>query len=369
MKYEHTTDVNIKRHTKSKIYYYVRGRVEHSLKTKKWEEAVERKQLRVDAIESLGSSAFRIKVANLYPLYILAKRDERDGKVEHKRPIRPGTFDEIGYIFGAHLLPFFGNMKLAHVTTHVWSQYVKVAKVADLTNHRKVMYGFLKWAKREGHLKAISDLSELSYHVRRPRKVIKPKQLESIFDHAIGSLKLFLALALYNGMRRKEIMTLKWSAVNLEFRYVRVAKEHNKLGRARSIPINAVLVHLLKQRQDEQLDAKLKTPWVFPNRDDRKRHASMSGLKGSWKRVLEKAGLAGEFTWHDFRATFETHSHKSTEYTDMQREKFADSTKEIQSLLYVDMDHDDLRGLEDSVKLPEVARRILRTGNKAGPNE
>ena len=64
---------------------------------------------------------------------------------------------------------------------------------------------------------------------------------------------------------------------------------------------------------------------------------------------------------------------KSQSHTDVQKEKFADATMDVQKRIYVSMDHEDLRGLEDSVKLPSVSSIItnsfLRSGKTPGDEQ
>jgi len=249
-----------------------------------------------------------------------------------------------------HLMPFFETKKLAQINEKLWAKYIQSAKVGDLANHRKVMTGFLKWAKRKGFLSALPDITEIPHHIRRQRYIATEAELRTIFQHAQGSLQLFCALALFNGMRRKEIMTLSWEGVDLRSRKISVEKAHNKLRRAREMPINDLLVTLLRARHAGQIESKITTPWVFPKRDKPSHHGAIDGLKTAWNTVRRNHGLE-HITWHDLRATFEKYSHKSKDHTDTQKEKFSDATMDVQKKIYVTMTADDLRGLEDVVQV------------------
>lgn len=368
MKYEATTDINIKRNPQSKIYYFVRGSIEHSLRTTDWSEALLKKKFKMAEIDGSGMVAMKHKVGDLYKLgYLDDKKKQATGKLKGKKIISPGTLNEIEYVFESHLLPFFKAKSLAQVNSVLWSKYCSNATVSDLANHRKVFQGFFKWAKRKGYILSLPDLTEIPYHKRRRRRIIKPQELEAIFTHAHGSLFLFLHIALYYGLRRKEIITLGWAGIDLAERFITVEGAFNKKRRMRSIPITDQTVGLLEARKASTG----KSPWVFPNAKDPKRHADVTGLKGSWSRCLAKAKLK-EITWHDFRATFEKHMNSSVNFTDMQKEKFADASLRVQSSIYVNMDHDDLRGLENSVSLPkieEITRGKSLGSGKTGVDE
>lgn len=355
MKYTHTEHVNIKVNPESGIYYYVKGKLERSLHTTEYAKAVERKDFLEDEIHSSGSTAVRRTVGSLYPDYLAHRKLQNQGKLKKHGKFSDGSLYEIECVFDNHLLPYFGRMKLSKVTTPAWAKYCDRALVKDLANHRKVFYGFWKWCKRKGYRKDIPDISEIPHHVRRRRRIVKPHELVRIFEHARGGLLVFLSLALYNGMRRKEIMTLKWVSVNLDERFVVIEREANKRQRTRSIPINETVVSVLLAWQASTA----KSPWVFANAKNARKHGSMSGLKTAWRTCLKRAKLSN-ITWHDLRATYETHNHKRTDFTDTQREKFADATMEVQKGIYVDMDHDDLRGLENAVQVPGLELVIAR---------
>jgi integrase len=236
-------------------------------------------------------------------------------------------------------------------------RYCKRSLVSDLKNHRKVFASFLKWCVWSGYLRVAPDISYLPEHVRRPRRIIKPHELELLFKNANGSLLLFLSIALYNGLRRTEIMTLTKERVNLKDRYIVIPKKFNKLVRERSLPINKTVAALLDARIKEHVRLGIKTKWIFPNALSAARHADLSGLKTAWRTTKNKAGLT-DITWHDFRATFEKDMNKHNQFTDMQKEKFADASLKVQKDIYVNMDHEDLRGLENSVKLPMLEKII-----------
>lgn len=364
MKYEHTSHPNIKLHPDTKTYYFRFGQIEDSLKTKDWDEAVELAEFKLAEIKHTGIVALRFRIEKLAKIYIEEKAKQKDGKLKKVRRISPGTYREIDDLLNNHLLPFFGKKKLAKVTPVLWGKYCAGARVSDLRNHRKVFGAFLRWCIRRGYLLSMPDIVEIPHHEKRHRRIIKPSELKAIFEHAGGSLLLFLTLALFQGMRRKEIMTLRWENVRLDEGYLIIEGRFNKHRRARSIPAGKIVLSVLRYRQAMVKAKGLVSPWVFPNGNDPKRCAHIDGLKTAWKTCLGRAFPKAEgepvedITWHDLRATFEKYANKSTAHTNMQKEKFADATLDVQSRLYVTMDHEDLRGLENVVQIEDLEKVI-----------
>jgi hypothetical protein len=384
----------MKRLATSGMLYYRKGKVQQSLFTKDEKEGLRLIKVMEIRIDYVGVAATRLSVGDLVGEldddgkiipgpYLLERKKQSQGKLERVRPIRISTYEFSEYLWRKHLLKFFGKDKLVKITPVRWRTYCENCPVSDLKNHRGEFGVFLLWCKRKGYIEGLPDITEVPHHVRRRRYVITPGELEIIFKHAKDCLPdpqtgfpcgllLFLSLALFNGLRRKEIMTLKWNNINLFDRYLVIEDVSNKMGRRRSIPINPLIVGLLNARQLDLKGCGSKSNWVFPNRINGKRHADVSGLKTSWKKVMKKAfedGVTSHITWHDFRATYEKYAHLSTEFTDTQKEKFADASMDVQQKIYVTMDHNDLRGLEDVVQVPLLTSLIQTQIRHLGKNK
>lgn len=351
MRYEHTTVKNIKRETTTGVYYFRRGKVEQSLKTKDFKEAKVRAKVKMLELDAIGTASTTLKMNDVSTSYKESRTD-----------LREGSQYELNYILDQHLLPYFGKLLLYKITPATWAKYCRTKVGLDLANHRKVMWGFLKWAEREGYIAAKPDISHIPAHERRKRRIATPQELVAIAEHVRGSMRLFFALALYNGMRRKEIMRLRWENVNLDAgnSWIKVVADYNKLGRGREMPINEVVRGLLVDRAKSS-----KGSWVFPNAKDARLPANVSGLKTAWRTALKNAKVSG-LTWHDLRATYEKYANKSTAHTDMQKEKFADASMDVQKRHYVSMTHDDLKGLESVVNVSGLDQILKPTRGERG---
>jgi len=102
-------------------------------------------------------------------------------------------------------------------------------------------------------------------------------------------------LTLNTGLRRGEVLQLKWTDVDLFQRKVLIRGDNAKSGKTRHVPLNDEALTTL-QHWKADVEA---SEWVFPGRDG----AHLKGVKTSWKSVLQKATIR-DFRWHDLRHHF-----------------------------------------------------------------
>lgn len=359
---------------------YVRhGDRERSLGTKDFAEACKRKAAKLALIDGGGDASSRLRFGDVWPDYLATrKRQWEQGVVVEvtkgsarrvRKSISKDTFKEIEYVWRKHLGPFWSRVRLDKIEDR-WSEYVDQSLVLDLANHRKVFSGFLKYCRKKRYIKYVPEL-EIPAVERRERRVLKPREIKLLFTHARGSLLVFVSMYLFMGMRRKEIMTLKWSDIDFSERYLVLRKSEVKTRVGRALPLNADVEAMLLARLQEQRAAGVKTDYVFPNRETPKRHANVSGLKTAWATVRKRVGWPkGYITPHDLRATFEAYAHKAVEFTDTQREKMAGAAIDVQKKTYVRFDAHDIRGLEAVVKVEGLAEilstKVGQVGNERG---
>lgn len=105
-------------------------------------------------------------------------------------------------------------------------------------------------------------------------------------------------VALLTGMRRQELLTLRWAQITGGFIYL----HETKTDEGRQIPISRDLEEVLKLIRQRQWARKLKVEYVFC--DDQGR--SFQEIKRSFGSACKRAGVTG-FTFHDLRHTFTSH--------------------------------------------------------------
>ncbi len=105
------------------------------------------------------------------------------------------------------------------------------------------------------------------------------------------------------GWRISEILSLRWTQVDLKASVVRLEVGTTKNDEGRVLPFHVLprLADLLR-RQRDRTDRKERAlgcviPWVFHRRGEK-----ILYIKGAWKRACEKAGCPGRL-FHDLRRT------------------------------------------------------------------
>jgi integrase len=113
--------------------------------------------------------------------------------------------------------------------------------------------------------------------------------------------KELVAFAALSGMRRGEILNLRWENVDLPNRLVRVQSDESfrtKTGKNRIIPLNEIAAQLLIQRQRD-----LSAEYVFSLAGHR---ISPRYISHKLKRHVRKAGVNPNLHFHSLRHTFAT---------------------------------------------------------------
>lgn len=118
-------------------------------------------------------------------------------------------------------------------------------------------------------------------------------EIKRLLDACPFQLKAVVATALNTGMRKGEILNLKWKDVKLTDGLIFV--EHTKSGKPRQIPINGqlrdVLLKCLNRRQND---------YVFLNDEGKK----YKDVRTAFRNALKRAKLSTDFRFHDLRHTF-----------------------------------------------------------------
>lgn len=343
-------------------YYYrgsppgIKKRVERSLKTKSFSEAKIKKAVLVEMLSRTGLEADRLIVGNMITDYL------KDREAEFLLgEIRLTTIREDRLIIGKHLRPYFFKYKLNEIDEDLFLSYCRFKGKKDMTNHRKIMSKFFRWCKRKKLVKYIPEF-EIPEWIRKERKPLTDEEVKRIFTHIDGNITLYCMMYLFMGVRSGEITGLEWSRVDFDLSTVEFKRINTKTKLPRVIPINALVLNLLKKRKQTS-----KSTFVFPNQRGPDRPMSNGGFRSQWKKLLELAEIKRKITPHDLRATWETHSHLNPNFTDTQREKMAGAKIDVQKDIYVKLAANKLKGLENVVQVKGLDK-ILKSkfGGNAG---
>ena len=176
---------------------------------------------------------------------------------------------------------------------------IKPTSVNVALRHLKAAFS---WATEHGFLEtnpaAKVRLNRIAQNLH-PR-FLKMEEVERLRQAAMEDTRLLhiINFALWTGMRRKEIITIRWGDVDLERRTI-VVQNHGefrtKSGRSRVIPINASLLALLQEMKRDCRGSELVFKmdyWV---------------LGKQFSLAAKKAGLGDDVHIHTLRHTFASH--------------------------------------------------------------
>ena len=129
----------------------------------------------------------------------------------------------------------------------------------------------------------------------RRLRFLDTEECQRLINCCTPHLKPIIITALNTGMRRGEILSLKWDQVDLRHGYISLTD--TKSGVGREIPINKTLNNLL-----EDMPHSIESIYLFTDKDGN----PYKEVKHSFSTALRKAEIHNA-TFHTLRHTFSSH--------------------------------------------------------------
>jgi len=129
-------------------------------------------------------------------------------------------------------------------------------------------------------------------------KVMTEQEEERLLETSSEHVKPVILMALQTGMRKSEIVHLRWNQVDLENREVEVIK--TKSGKKRIIPISRELYDVLTELSGSNKGSEFVFQYADP-KTGTKRH--LRYFRRAFENACRRAGIKG-ITFHDLRHTF-----------------------------------------------------------------
>jgi integrase len=199
------------------------------------------------------------------------------------------------------LKKFFGGRYLSEITPLMVDKF-KMAraqqKVSPATVNRalaclKCMFNkAILWGKAdENPARQVKLFKEDNKRIR----YLEKDEIVKLLAKCRGHLKAIVIVALNTGMRKGEILGLKWH--DCDFRRNIIYLYNTKNGEKREVPMNAqVKTTLIRVRKHPE------SAYIFCN----KKGAPYKDIKKSFLTALDKSGILN-FHFHDLRHTFASH--------------------------------------------------------------
>lgn len=232
------------------------------------------------------------------------------------RQRKPSTLRDYRSIINAHLLPAFGSERLEDITTdqvEAWS--AKLAASGTMNNRTRlkiltVLHGAMKRAVRVWKLPR-NPVSDVEKPVQRRSvgiEVFSPEEVMALVRHAASEQDAAIYLVgAFTGLRRGELVALRWRDVDFPRSHLRVTASYTegglstpKSGKARSVPMAPIVGETLARlAQEDGAEDGLVFPGIHGT------YLDASALYRRYKTALGRAGLR-DLRFHDLRHTFGT---------------------------------------------------------------
>jgi integrase len=146
----------------------------------------------------------------------------------------------------------------------------------------------------EDVLKRIRKVKLLQENNRRLRYLTQ-EECRALINGCDAHARPIVVMALNTGMRKGEILNLKWENVDLKNNFILLNQEQTKNGERKEIPINSTLREALLK-----ITRRLDIPYVFYNPKTDKPY---DNIVKSFYTAMKRAGIK-DFRFHDLRHTF-----------------------------------------------------------------
>lgn len=257
----------------------------------------------------------------LQPIYFEAyarkwKQLYKDGKKKHT------TLSQYESILNRHLYPEFGDMDIRTITIDDVQEFMNrnAHYSAKTIREIRLVLGMVLESAREDGIISLNParsrrLSNPSKRLKKVREPLTREQARDILAH-IDDLgqerdRRFLALLLCTGMRRNEVLGLRWEDIDFERGMINVRRGVTFKGNLpvidtpktqagiRSIPLLAKLVPFLEPRGENG--------YLIGEGDE---PVTQQTVKRMWQRIEKIVNVYGK-TPHHFRHTFVTLAHRT----------------------------------------------------------
>ena len=253
--------------------------------------------------------------------YILGcrRKEIKEGKIPETRQVKNYKFAELANDYSGwaerqrifkskkiwikQLVEVFGNLDVKDLNTKMFEQwqtkrlkYNKPATVNRVLACLKHMVNKgVQWdMASEETLKRVRNVKLLEENNERLR-FLTVEECQTLIDCCTLHLKPIVTVALHTGMRRGEILGLKWEQVDLNHGFILL--DTTKNGERREIPINGTLRKMFKN-----MPHSVESVHVFTDKDGN----PYKSVKRRFSTALKKAGIL-DFRFHDLRHTFASH--------------------------------------------------------------
>lgn len=260
-----------------------------SSKSKNKNDAIRLLNKRRKEIDDRQVTATDASVADLLRLYLADQRKQKRSSYQSAE----------GYV-RLHLEPAFAKVKAASITTKMVNAFIEQKQAAGYQNASINRY---LEALRRAYTLGMESLPPLVYVLPPIEKLEEDNVREGFLEHEQYILlrdelpdhqKLILVIGYHLGMRRGEILKLRWDQVDWDANLIRLEKRQTKGKQARNAPLYGELrawLDMAFAARDSEC------PFIVSWQGH-----GVKEVKTAWNKARERAGVP-ELLVHDLRRT------------------------------------------------------------------
>ena len=184
----------------------------------------------------------------------------------------------------------------------------KPAAVSTSTKakHLALMKALMRAAEREWKWIEKSPVIKVPQERNKRVRWLEPAEAQRLIEQCPEPLKSTVEFALATGLRRSNIVDLKWQQIDLQRKVAWIYPEESKSGRAIGVALNEMAESVLRRQIGRHHN------WVFVHTESVKRNdgtttASVRKMRvdsnTAWRAALKRAGI-DDFRFHDLRHTW-----------------------------------------------------------------
>mgnify|MGYP000892148963 CR=1 FL=1 len=291
----------------------------------------------------------------------------------HAKPnLSPTTIAGYEMIIRKHLTPALGNLKLQKLRpVHIQQYYdskINELSAKTLTQHHRVLRKALDYAFKlqmipNNPADAVAPPKQKKYNA----KVLTLEEAKTMLEAAKGTdMEAPINLALALGLRRGELLGLKWEDIDLENGFIHIKRNLVRANRKlilkepksetsiRTLKLSNTLIRILKDYRKKQLELKMLLRNEYQDNDlvfcrDDGQLLNPTTFSWRFKKFLEKNGLP-QIRFHDLRHTNATLMLKSNIAPKKASSRLGHSTISITMDLYSHVTQDMEEEISDTLE-------------------
>lgn len=226
-------------------------RVRQNLQTENYAAAVEEvmyRRRRAKTLRATGKAdASKDALSTVFARY----------RQHQKVRLSPESYARMTNILDLHIEPYFGAVSIKDITRDLVSQYAsqraEKASAATVAKELNCLRHMLNLMVTEWNLLPFNPASR----VKPPRKpadgrmrVLQPTEVRAVLNECPAWLRGIVGLAVFTGMRRGEILGLRW--INIDLPGKRLFLTQTKNGESRVVYLNSLALEVLKSQWTEK---------------------------------------------------------------------------------------------------------------------